>query len=100
MESGYVRRYANASQRNRLVRQGADPDSASASYGIGCFFLNPAPCTLDVTRGCVRLSHAEPQREAIVQSRVSEIKVATSIQTIHQRLVDVVSAFMPEADQV
>src|SRR5580704_3271673 len=100
MESGHVMRYAKASQRNRLVRQGAGPDSASASYGIGCFFLNPLPGTLHVTRGRIRLSHAETQREAIVQPRVGEIKVATAIQTIHQRLIDFVSTLVTETDQV
>ena len=83
-----------------LFGKGRTQTLASASYGIGCFFLNPLPGTLDVMRGRVRLSHAEPQREAIMQSGVGEIKVAAAIQTIHQRLVDVVSALVAEADQI
>ncbi len=48
----------------------------------------------------VALSDTQPQREPVVQSCVREIKIATAIQPVHQRLVRLVSAYMTEADQV
>jgi len=61
------------------------------------FFPNPLPRILHVPRLCVRLSHAEPQRQLAVQLRMREIQIAAAVQTVHDRLIRRVPAFVPES---
>src|SRR5579872_798888 len=64
------------------------------------FFLNSAPGLLDVSFHCVRLAYTESQREAIIQTRVCQVEIPATVQSIHQRLIHFVPAFVAKANQV
>ena len=47
------------------------------------FFANPLPGSLDVLRPRVCLPDAEPQRQAVVETGMREIKITAAVQTVH-----------------
>src|SRR5438105_1604878 len=53
-----------------------------------------------MTRHSIGLTNAEAQRKPVVQTGMSQIKIATSIQTLHQPLIYLISTLMSQADQV
>src|SRR5947208_8959408 len=62
------------------------------------FFPYFFPRLSDVSLRRIRLSNAKAQREPVIQPRVRQVKIATAVQAVHERLVRLVSIFQAEAD--
>jgi len=53
-----------------------------------------------VTFFCVGLADAQPQDQSAVQFRVRKIEFSTSVQPVHQFLVEIVGTLEPEANEI
>src|ERR1019366_5656377 len=76
-----------------------DRKAGSSSQFAG-FFLNAPPGILHVTQAGVCLADAEAQSEALVQSRMGEVQIATAVEAVHQELIALIAAAKPEAHQI
>lgn len=67
---------------------------------LPCFSANPLPSALQVAQFSVCLTDAQAQREAVIQARVCQIKIAAPVQTIHQSLIHNVASAVPKTDKI
>src|SRR5215475_2775013 len=72
----------------------------SSRSNMASFFLDSFPGSLHVPYRRVGLTNAHPQRELVVQPRVREVEIATSVQGVHQFLILLIARFQTEADKI
>ena len=64
------------------------------------FFPYFFPRLSDVSLRRIRLSNAKAQREPVIQPRVRQVKIAATVQRVHESLIVVVPRLQPEANQI